>query len=94
MICGVISSSALRSCWLDGSAFRSICLAALTQRLHLPLFEFGLGEDFAVHLDEHLLDDFRMRCHGEQHDREQRQKGRFHKCFDIKILNLFEQIAQ
>ena len=57
MICGVTSSSALRS-WVRRSLFRSSLLALLAQRRNLALLEIGLGEDLAVHLDENLLDDF------------------------------------
>ena len=33
----------------------------LTQRRDLPLLEVGLGDDLAIHLHQHLLDDVRLR---------------------------------
>jgi len=34
----------------------------------LPFFEFGHGDDIAVHLDQYLIDDFRaQRHHGQSH---------------------------
>ncbi len=32
----------------------------------LPLLELGLGQNVAVHIDEHLLDDLRCRRRGDQ----------------------------
>ena len=36
-------------------------LAFLAQRLHLPGFKIALGQDLAIHLHEHLLDDLGAR---------------------------------
>ena len=57
MSCGVISSSALRSCCVARVVLQVELLAALAQRRDLPRLEVGLGEDLAVHLDQDLLDD-------------------------------------
>ena len=54
-ICGVISASAFFSC---SSFFSTSGLTLLLpQRGDLPLLELALGDDVAVHLHEHLLDD-------------------------------------
>src|SRR5439155_19238498 len=41
-------------------------LTTLTQRLDLYVFEIGLGEDLAVHLDEDLFDDVGAKHRTEQ----------------------------
>ena len=53
----MIWSSAFRSCSSFGSRLEIDLLALLAQRRDLPRLEIGLGEDLAVHLDQHLLDD-------------------------------------
>ena len=52
-----------------GIALEVELLAFLPQRRHLALFEIALGEDFAVHLHEDLLDDFRARRHAGRDER-------------------------
>jgi hypothetical protein len=43
----------------------NVLIHPLPERGNLPLLEVGLGEDVAVHLHQHLLDDFAAHRHGE-----------------------------
>ena len=47
---------------VGGIALGIDLLAHLAKGRNLPGFEVGLGEDLAVDFDEHLLDDFGVRC--------------------------------
>ena len=53
------SSSAFFSCssFLSDLGIDLLAASAARSAGDLPLFELGLGEDVAVHLDEDLLDD-------------------------------------
>ena len=95
MICGVISASIFFSVVVVLQRLSvDLPLHPLADRGHLPLLELGLGDDVAVHLHEHLLDDFRAHRATTTTPREEQAAAK--SCFFIifNILAYPDTLAQ